>query len=98
MSTEKTIADRHTKYGVYFDNASAAQLLKFALHSGANWNKLEPDQKESLEMIASKIGRILTGDFNLVDSWHDISGYAKLVENRLASSKRVIAPFELNKE
>ncbi len=87
MSTDQTIADRHGKYGLFFANASATQLLKFALHKGLNWNRLEADQKEALEMIACKIGRILTGDAALIDSWHDIAGYAQLVESRLKTAK-----------
>jgi hypothetical protein len=38
---------------------------------------------EALDMIAVKISRILTGDPNYSDNWHDIQGFAKLVENRL---------------
>jgi len=34
-------------------------------------------------MNAHKIGRILNGDPNWSDSWHDIAGYAQLVANRL---------------
>ena len=34
-------------------------------------------------MIFHKIGRIVNGDPNYADSWHDIAGYAKLVEDRL---------------
>jgi hypothetical protein len=83
---DDTLATRDARYGTFMDNASCAQLIKSAFRSGANWNKLENDQKEALEQIASKIGRMLTGDFNYVDSWHDITGYAKLVENRLLSA------------
>ena len=36
-----------------------------------------------LGTIADKIGRILSGDPNYADNWHDIQGYAKLVEDRL---------------
>ena len=36
-------------------------------------------------MIANKIGRILNGDPNYPDSWHDIAGYATLIENELQS-------------
>ena len=35
-------------------------------------------------MILHKIGRILNGDPNYADSWHDIAGYAKLVEDELS--------------
>lgn len=34
-------------------------------------------------MIAHKLGRIINGDPNYSDSWHDIAGYAKLVADRL---------------
>lgn len=44
---------------------------------------LAPDQKEALEMLAHKIGRILNGDPDYADSWDDIAGYATLVANRL---------------
>ena len=43
-----------------------------------------PDiQREALEMIASKLARILNGDNNYADSYHDIGGYSKLVEDDL---------------
>ena len=37
----------------------------------------------------------MNGDFNFIESWHDISGYAKLIENELmqtdgATSSRVV--------
>lgn len=44
---------------------------------------MDPDQKEALSMIFSKIARILNGDPDHIDSWHDIAGYATLVEDRL---------------
>lgn len=34
-------------------------------------------------MIAGKIARIINGDPNYVDSWHDIAGYATLIEQEL---------------
>ncbi len=34
------------------------------------------------EVIADKIARILNGDPNYKDNWHDIQGYAKLAEDR----------------
>ena len=50
-----------------------------------NWPHLADDQRECLEMLAHKIGRILNGDPDYPDSWHDMVGYAKLVADRLAS-------------
>jgi hypothetical protein len=48
-----------------------------------NWTALSDDKKEALETIAVKMGRILNGDPEYADSWHDIAGYAKLVEDSL---------------
>ena len=48
-----------------------------------NWKELSDDKIEALDMCAHKIGRILNGDPSYKDSWTDIIGYAKLVENSL---------------
>ena len=42
-------------------------------------------QAESLDMICNKIARIVCGDSNYIDSWHDISGYATLVVQQLTN-------------
>jgi hypothetical protein len=86
---EKTLAERGTRYGAFTGHAEITQDIKKVLHDSHNWynDKLAPDQKEALEMIAHKIGRILNGDPNYHDSWHDIVGYTKLVADRLAPPK-----------
>ena len=40
-------------------------------------------ERESLEMAQHKIARILNGNPEHVDSWHDVGGYVALVEERL---------------
>ena len=52
------------------------------------WLNLADDQREALEMIAHKIGRILNGDPDYDDSWVDIAGYAQLVADRLRGIER----------
>ena len=47
------------------------------------WKKLTTYQRESLIVIAQKIARILNGNPNEPDHWHDIAGYATLVEKEL---------------
>ena len=81
-SIEKTLAERGPRYGNFEVQALVAQNIKAAFYTG-NWCKLAPDQKECLEMIAVKLSRILVGDPDYQDSWHDIIGYTKLVEDRL---------------
>ena len=44
---------------------------------------MPPPMQESLDMICNKLARVLCGNYYLHDTWHDISGYAKLVANEL---------------
>ena len=49
----------------------------------SGWGRLNTAQEEALEMIAHKIARIINGDPDYKDNWHDIAGYATLVERSL---------------
>ncbi len=80
---EATLAERGKTYGVYTEHAKITQDLKKVMHATPKWVTLAPHQKETLEMIAHKVGRILNGDPNFHDSWHDIVGYAKLTADEL---------------
>lgn len=82
-----TLQERGSRYGQFTTHASITQAIKSVMRGTDNWNRLQPDQQESLEMIAHKVGRILNGDPNYHDSWHDIVGYTKLVADRLATGK-----------
>lgn len=88
-NTDATLAVRGSRYGLFSDQAQLTQELKDVMRSGRNWRGMQADQKEALEMIASKIVRIVNGDADYDDSWHDIQGYARLVEERLLREKEV---------
>ena len=83
MNVEQTLKDRGTRYGDFEGHAKITQGIKYAMINSPNWPALPDDMKEALEMVAHKIGRILNGDPSYRDSWHDIIGYTKLVEERL---------------
>jgi len=83
MEINETLAERGSRYGKFTSHANITQSIKHIMQSTDKWSQLMPDQKESLEMIAHKIGRILNGDPNYDDSWRDIAGYAQLVTQRL---------------
>jgi hypothetical protein len=90
------LAERGKSYGSFDDVARIAQALKSEMVMSRNWSSLAPDQLEALEMIASKIGRILNGDKDHLDGWSDIAGYAKLVADRLGkASLTATSPEEL---
>jgi hypothetical protein len=83
---KSTLDERGSRYGDFCDHAEVTQDFKAVLMDAlATRDKvLPPIQQEALEVIFHKIGRIINGDNNYVDSWHDISGYATLVEEDLS--------------
>lgn len=94
MSVEQTLAERGNRYGDFTDHAKVAQLLQDTMRHHCNagakygsWVQLSAVQRQALTVIADKIARILSGDPNYADNWHDIQGYAKLVEDRLVPQK-----------
>lgn len=75
--------DREKRYGDYSDVSDTSQRIKNVLRQSLGWEELYQVQRESLDMIANKIARIVNGDKDYVDSWVDISGYAQLVVDRI---------------
>ena len=90
---KKTLKERGSRYGDFSDHAVTAQDLQDVMKKSIStrdgklyshgWERLTPFQKQALTVIADKIARVLTGDPFYADNWHDIQGYAKLVEERL---------------
>jgi len=82
-TTAAVLTERGTRYGPFPAHAVITQALKSVMNTQPGWKRLSSSQKESLEMVAHKIGRILNGDPNYDDSWVDIAGYAQLVVQEL---------------
>ena len=82
-----TLGQRENRYGEYVNVSETAQMLKNILRTSASWGIMEPYMQESLDLIANKLARIANGDPFYDDSWHDVGGYAKLVEIELAKGK-----------
>ncbi len=91
QSVESTLAERGTRYGSFVDHAAISQAIICSMMGGKNWYSMKPDQRQALTTIADKIARILNGDPDYLDNWHDIQGYAKLVEDRLKEDQTVKA-------
>lgn len=85
MTIEEILEERGRRYGSFENHAFITQNIKAAMRRSPNWEggNLSASQKECLEMIAHKIGRILNGDPNYLDSWQDIMGYTKLIVDML---------------
>jgi hypothetical protein len=82
-TVDETLEQRGNNYGDYRDVAYVAQELKKTLRYSKSWHSMEPYMQESLDMICNKMSRIVNGNPYYDDSWHDICGYATLVEKQL---------------
>ena len=79
---------RHNTYGTFTECARISQGIKHYMRANTDWVGLTTDQRESLELIATKLARLLNGDPNWVDGWRDIAGYATLIADRLEGKAR----------
>lgn len=72
------LAERGKTHGPYREHAAVTQNLKAAMVNSTQWEHLDGHERETLEMIAHKMGRILSGSPHYEDHWRDIAGYATL--------------------
>lgn len=79
---QATLAERGARYGDFSDHSVIAQQLQDVMRETPGWARLSPDKRQALTVIADKQARILSGDPEYRDNWHDIQGYAKLAEDR----------------
>jgi len=82
-SVEQTLNKRQQQYGNFEDVAETTEDLFQVLKGGASFVNLSKSQRMALYMICSKMARLVNGDVNHKDSWHDISGYSQLIDNKL---------------
>ena len=82
---DSTLTQRGNNYGLFATHAEVTQKLKWVvrestkeIHGVEIEERLSPSQLEALDMIFHKIGRIINGNPNIEDHWHDIAGYAEL--------------------
>jgi len=86
MNYENAVLNEREKtHGDFADTAIIAQSLKavIAAHREQKCKEWPAVQLEAIDMICTKISRIVSGDNNCKDSWDDLAGYANLVSERL---------------
>lgn len=72
------IPNRDQQHGGMEAVGAVAQLIKDAMRDGRNWERLSCGHREALDMLAHKIGRVLSGaDPHDRQHWEDVAGYAQ---------------------
>ena len=72
------LVERETTHGDFNRTAQVAQDLKGVLSTSTH--KIPYTQAEALDLICTKLARIVCGNPNEPDHWKDIAGYANLGE------------------
>lgn len=76
--------EREKTHGAFSDHARITQRLKSVIAEELLYRHergqppLTDMQRESIDMIEHKVGRIIAGNPNEPDHWNDIAGYAVL--------------------
>ena len=78
-TVNETLEERAKTHGDFEGYAGIVEAFKYTARNAS----LSNAQTAGLDMIFSKIARIVNGDSNHADSWHDIAGYATLVERSI---------------
>lgn len=82
-NVDELLAERQQTHGDYTEHASITQQIKDVMRFSDGWTRLNVCERETLEMIAHKIGRVLAGNPHFEDHWDDIAGYSRLVSQRI---------------
>jgi hypothetical protein len=87
---DQVLDSRAKDYGKFIEGAEIMQMLKRLVHNYIRdrGTPLAFDQREAIDMIIHKMGRIINGNPDKVDHWVDIAGYATLVAERLEGNAR----------
>lgn len=76
MRTIALLGQRGQTHGDFRAMSTRIQQIKTVMRMGSKWIDMSEPQKEALELIATKIGRIIEGDPEFKDHWDDLGGYA----------------------
>ena len=89
-NVDQVLDSRAKDYGKFIEGAEIMQMLKRLVHNYIEdrGTPLAFDQREAIDMIIHKLGRIINGNPDKVDHWVDIAGYATLVAERLEGNAR----------
>ena len=86
MDVQETLEQRQSTHGDFRHNAACSQALKACVKEHVSV-MLTRVQAEALDNICQKMARVITGNANHADNWHDIAGYATLAEREILNDR-----------
>ena len=79
---DQLLQEREKTHGDFRNQARVSQSLKGLARIELGYSRLNETQRETLDHIFTKIGRILAGNPECKDHWDDIAGYATLISKQ----------------
>ena len=76
------LEEREKTHGSFKNVSFTAQSIKEIIAESAA-GSLSPQQHEALDLIATKIARIVSGNPDELDHWLDIEGYARIARESI---------------
>ena len=84
---EETLKTRGNVHGDFVSSAQFKDAVNTIVRLTPNYDCMDCACHQALFMIIEKMGRILYGDPHFADHWHDISGYAKLIDDAITDER-----------
>lgn len=84
---EETLKTRGNVHGDFVSSALFKDAVGKLISLTPNYGRMGEACRQAMFMIVEKMGRILYGEPIFADHWHDISGYAKLIDNAITEGK-----------
>ena len=78
MTVENILTERQNTHGDYKEVAEMAQLFRKLMRKTVGWTDMNDAQREALDSMATKFGRLGSGNPHFRDHWDDLAGYATL--------------------
>ena len=79
MTVAKILSERQETHGDFKEVARVAQTFRELMRDTVGWEEMNDTQKEALDSMASKFGRLGSGSNpHFRDHWDDLAGYATL--------------------
>lgn len=81
LHTTRLLEEREATHGPWPQQALLARQFHQLAASAPRADAMNAQQREAIDMILTKVSRILCGDPSHVDHWNDIAGYALLARD-----------------
>ena len=78
MTVANILSERQETHGDYREVSRVAQMFRKMMRDTIGWEEMNDEQREALDAMASKFGRLGSGNPHFRDHWDDLAGYATL--------------------